>query len=303
MPYPIMFCDIQAASVPGSKRSESKLTEDALYASQSVLIVMDGATVVNGDANHFLDNASDAHWLSHRGCSILGLRLEEVSSSGGGEQQIEDAIFETLCALEREYVDVTCREVSMMTPADVPSSTLSFAVISDGKLIVGQLGDSPLSVKMRDGESLYMAGDEVLMSLDEANKEAMARLVDEGYDIASAHSAMMPQFSAMRERHCNNGEEDAYRIFCFVGKEHAAPKMATIDACDAESIVICSDGYADMFLFEPELTFGTLHDETIASVRDTLGRLVAYQDDDADCRKFMRFKRSDDITVVAAMVG
>lgn len=298
-----MFTEISTITIPGSTRSESSLSEDAFAVCPSALILMDGATVVNGDENHFAANASDACWLAHRGCSLLMERFDKISMARQGEGSILAAITEALEILEGKYRSCTERDTTSLTPADVPTSSLSFAIVSGTSLFAGQLGDSPLSIKMRDGRLISLRGDEDLISLDEANKVKMRRLIDSGMTIEQAHKAMLPEFSKNRELHCNNGEAGSYRIFCFVGKEQALPNVVSLELEDVESICLYSDGYAEIMSFESYITEERLHDLTVEDASKVVSDLMAHQDQDPNCQAVMRFKKRDDITVISARIN
>lgn len=289
------FDDIQSMSVGGEGRSNDSLTEDAFAYNKHNIIVMDGATIVDGIDNHFFDNASDAYWLSNSGCSLM---MENLSN----EISLHDALNSSLYALKSEYESALGGISNSATPADVPNSTLSCARIKGEELQIMQLGDSPISVKLTDGTYICMPGDENLEAISKNNTDDITSLLRSGNTIEEAREALRPQCIDMRRSQCNNAFSDSYSIFAFVGMEHIDPKIMCLPVSEVESICIYSDGYADLMLFDDDLDMEKLHEKTMRSIPDSIAELLCEQMDDADCISYPRFKRRDDITVVSAYI-
>lgn len=294
MPY--LFDNMHSMSIAGAGRKSKDQSEDAFRLASSSIVLMDGASVVNGDENHFYSDASDAAWLAREGSLLISSLLENPSIDE------KAAVAYALTELEGIYAD-TVRPVSCgTTPADLPSSTLSIARIVDDEFRVSQLGDSPISVKLANGKFICLPGDRNLDGWDKRNKSIVAKKLADGMQLDDIRTELAPVFSDIRRYHCNNGAPGSYRIFCFSGAHFACPQTVCLPASEVESVCVYSDGYSEMFLFEPELTMEELHEQTMRSIPSCMGKLLSYQEFDSDCTRYPRFKKRDDITVVAATV-
>lgn len=292
------FDDIRSMSIAGSTRSDSSLSEDDFAHGRNALVLMDGATVVDGNDNHFLDNASDAYWLSHRGCELM---MKELSKSGDVEAL--PVLWKVLATLKSEYEQSVGRIPVDATPADVPNSTLSCVWFAGGRLEVLQLGDSPVSLKKLDGSYVCLPGDANLAKISKRNESDIARLLGEGMDLADAVAALRPQCADMRRSMCNNGYAGSYSIFAFVGEDFIRPKTVSLPASEVESVCLYSDGYAELMMFDENMSMQSLHDETMRSIPSCMGKLLSAQELDSHCARFPRFKKRDDITVVSASIS
>ena len=292
------FDDIRSMSIAGSTRSDSSLSEDDFAHGRNALVLMDGATVIDGSDNHFLDNASDAYWLSHRGCELMMKELQKIEAT---EEML--ALRRVLATLKSEYEQVVGQIPADSTPADVPNSTLSCAWIVEDRLEILQLGDCPVSLRKVDGSYVCLPGDANLAKISQQNESDIARLIEEGTELADAVAVLRPQCVDMRRSMCNNGYAGSYSIFAFVGEDFIRPKTVSLPASEVESVCLYSDGYAELMMFDESMSMESLHDETMRSIPSCMGKLLSAQELDSHCIRFPRFKKRDDITVVSASIS
>lgn len=157
-------------------RGNPLANEDMASGGQKALVLMDGATpLLKEGGYHFFAQATDTAWLSYIGCISLCQYLNNAPAIDTIE-----AIDNLLREMRSNWERTASRKVEGLSALYLPSATVSCARLRNNDVLeLFWLADSPISIKMRDGKVLYIAGDEQWLSVSSA---AQARQQEIAHD-------------------------------------------------------------------------------------------------------------------------
>ena len=279
-----MFVNINAYSCAGLEHNE-----DAVYTAEGLLIVMDGASGLNGI--HRTDAPTDACWLSHTAVALLAEKLN------ASERSIAEALEETAEALRQGLAAFGYPE----EPELYPSGSLMIARRLGGEIELYTLGDCTALIRWRDGRPVCCCHDAAVTRLDNAVLTRAQKLADNcGGSVAQA----LPELrSYVVENRRLRNREGGYWIFDPSGRGIAHGQRLLLPAGEVHSLALMSDGFYDI----AQLEGGPTHEELMTLLENTpAAKLVEglYEALEADplLDRLPRFKLKDDATVAYARV-
>lgn len=263
--------------------------EDFAYACNDYGFVLDGATAVTNQKFSALD--SDAEWYS----MTMGRFL--INNLGDKDKSIFEIIKKGIKSIKKEYKNFSGDSEVL----DFPSSTLSLARIVDENIEFYTICDSMILVEDIFGnvfeifDSRNAVNDSIRMSyiLDKVNNERLTvpevrvKYPDIIFNGRKLRNTIGHQYVlADDEKVVDNG------IFFSMQKSFV------------KKIVILSDGFSqcfDLFKFVSAEEFV----KKINCEEDAIKfykKLTKMQNKDADCKKFLRFKKTDDASLVCMIL-
>lgn len=298
---PFVFTDIAITSYAASHRENPLANEDMASGGQKALVLMDGTTPLLKEGDyHFFVQASDTAWMSYIGCISLCQYLNNTPAIDTIE-----AIDNLLREMRSNWERTVGRKAEGLSALHLPSATVSCVRLRTNDVLeLFWLADSPISIKIRDGKVLYIAGDEQWLSVSAA-AQAHQREIAHDMSLNEKERARAAAEVSMDLRwRANTGLPDGYEIFCFCGEENIYGCERTLNAGDVESICIYSDGYAEILRFDETMTVEGLHEMSMseAGQRKVIECLREFQRADSSCSRVPRAKPEDDATVIAAHV-
>lgn len=279
-----MFVNINTYSGTGLEHNE-----DAVYAAQGLLIVMDGASGLNGI--HRTDAPTDARWLAQTTVALLAEKL------GSSERPIAGALEETAEALRRELAVFGYPE----EPELYPSGSLMIARLLGREIELYTLGDCTALIRWRDGRPVCCCHDAAVTRLDDAVLTRAQKLAERGG--GSIAQALPELRSFVVENRRLRNREGGYWIFDPSGKGIAHGQRLLLSAGEVHSLALMSDGFYDIVQLED----GPTHEELMLLLESTPAEKLVeglYEALEADplLDRLPRFKLKDDATVAYARV-
>lgn len=279
-----MFCNINAFTKAGLQHNE-----DAVFAGNGLLIVMDGASSLGGI--HLTDAPTDACWLAEETVTMLAKKLSKPA------MPITQALDETAVKL-RERLH-TCGY-----PADgdaYPSGSLMIARETEGQVELFSLGDCTALIRFCDARPVLCFHDDAVTRLDGsvlAQAAALAR--NSGKSVAEVLPQLRNELVKNRQkRNTNSG----YWIFDPSGAGISHGERMLLPVADIHSLALMSDGFHDILEVAGAPSCNQLMEllET-TSAQQLINDLFAVLEADPGLDRYPRFKVKDDATVAFTRV-
>lgn len=270
-------------------RPGHRVNEDAVAVTGHALIVVDGATGLDGA--RVTGWPSDAQWFSHRLTALLTQRIEELSTS------IPDILRSCLHALHREFTDMAG---SPVTAAEAqPSASVIIARTDGADLEVFSLGDCQAVVGHRDG-SVSVCHDRTVETLDGAVIDTMSSRARDHRSTNRAARAQVTEHLIRNRRLMN--VPGGYWIADLGATGVAHGRLDIFDATQVRDLALMTDGFAAthalVHLFDSPAHL--LRALRTTSPEPVIEALFALLDADPDYASYPRLKHLDDSTVVHA---
>ncbi len=274
-----------------------KPNDDAFAHADKLVAVFDGATMV---ADPVLHADSDAAWIARKGAE--GVIRNDVAGLPA-----KDILKLTAKMVERDYRAQRFREpvanyenpfAAMMLlrlEGNEPSSGLANGSVANAvgqtKILMDALwfGDCAALVKPPGGDT-FVIGETLELRVDEAEK-ARALFADGQIRTPEIVAALR----ASRNR-LNNGGKWAFGTDSACA-DHVNEKRVAV--AKGTVILVASDGFLALVSDYGRYTPETLIAASVSrGLKSLFTELRAVEEADADCRKFPRFKTSDDATAI-----
>lgn len=283
-----MLKTISKLSINGFVSGKGEVcNEDSVFSSENVLVVIDGATGLNGI--HLTDSDTDAAWLSQRLCSLLGEGLSDLSSA------VPEILKRSAAQLKTELDEMGYDRYEN----SYPSAGVAVARLNNGMLECFSLGDVPVVVTKKDGSLLYIC-DGALSARDDKVIEKMKSIHEQtGCTVAQARQQVN---DILLKNRLEMNQKGAY--YCFeptgAGIDFITHKDIPIE--DISLIALMSDGfYAAVSCFK--IISGNeelMRQLTDGKAEEILHSIKSLAHEDTDLNRFPRFKIMDDSSVIAA---
>lgn len=263
-----------------------KPNEDAFAAEPVALAVLDGATPLS---EPLLPGKSDAAWLSQFGARRL---LSHIKAGDAPRA----ALRHTLADAEHSFNGL--RKRAPKERYELPFASMVFAVPQEGGFDALWFGDCSALVKRPDA-SVEAVGSAFDRRGAESG-EAMRYMEKTGLPPVGALNRpdALPLFQTGRAKANTPGGTYLFGVEPQASEHVARQKIA---APEGTLVLLCTDGFlaltSDYGLYDPEGLMAAAAEKGLAALGNELRTLEA---DDAEGRKFPRFKKSDDATAVLA---
>lgn len=277
-----MFFDVNVSTKAGLAHNE-----DAVFANQSLLIVMDGASSLGGF--HLTPAPTDACWLAGETVAMLAEKLALPSVS------IPEALTQTAAELRAKLLAFGYPE----DPYTFPSGSVMLARDLGDQVELFSLGDCTALVCYADGRPALCFHDDAVTRLDAAVLAQAGKLAREaGMDVADVLPRLHPM---LVENRLKRNRENGYWIFEPAGLGVPHGQRLLLPKENMHSLALMSDGFYDMV----EMDGGPSHQQMLNLLETTpadalIERLYAALEKDPRLNAFPRFKIKDDATVAFA---
>ncbi len=274
---------LETLSLPGYP---DKPNEDGFAAEPEALAVLDCATPV---AAPLLPGKSDAAWLSQFGARRL---LAHIKASDSPRAALRHAM------ADAEHSFRGLRKRSPQHRYELPFASMVFAVPNDNGFDVLWFGDCSALVQ-RPGEDVETVGSAFDRRGTESG-DALRYGEKTGLpSVVAAHrSEALAMFQASRAKANLPGGSYLFGVEPQASEQVARARIA---APPGTLILLCTDGFlalaSDYGLYNPQSLIAAAAAKGLAALG---AELRAVEEDDAEGRKFPRFKKSDDATTVLA---
>ena len=270
-----------SCSGAATRLGDKPYNEDAFFLGETFCGVFDGATGLTEAAPVMADYPSDAAWFVAESKRYLGRHLSDTTQT---IQQICQAAM------------AVCREQWQggLSANAIPSAGLALARQNGTALECFCLGDVSLSVRLASGVFLSFPESE-LSSLDHAALQEAIAYRKRGHCWSDAIAYIRPM---LQEHRRMRNQPGGYAALDLLGQWPKA-RTATLPLAQAQSIFLCSDGFAQLIDFGIAKNLSDLHrNAEEQGIEPLLSRLTKVQQADPDCLKVARFKCMDDATAV-----
>jgi hypothetical protein len=265
-------------------RAGREWNEDACFVSDDFGFVLDGATNVSGQ--NFSGAESDAKWFSNEWKEYLISALHQ-----------DKDIMEIL----RTGVDVITKKYKKLSKnakiIDYPSSAVSIARRRNGKIEFYVLGDSPIIVKTILGKSFLI--EDSRNTINDAICKSEVELISKENNISLIEARKLhPEIVAAGRAKKNT--LGYYYVLADSKKAIDFGFLFEIPEKLVSKVLIMSDGYSQVYDLVGFMTSDEMA-KTINTIEDAekvFVKLKKYQNSDPTGKKYVRFKLSDDATIV-----
>jgi len=276
---------LDSISIPGNPE---KPNDDAFAHIARAAVVMDGAT---GLGDQLMPGKSDAAWLAAFGARRLMAYMGEGATPN---EAVTAALFDAQTSFEA---------LRKRPPADTwetPFSSMMFVAEDAQGIEALWFGDCAALVKRPDAP-VEIVGD----ALDKRQAEArrVARL-SEKHGLSPAAGINRPEYlDALRKARnfVNTGEHWAFGPDVRAADQVASKRIATPKGT---VLLLCSDGFlalaSDYNAYDADALVSAAQSKGLKALCE---ELRAIERDDAEGRKFPRFKTSDDATALLLRVA
>ena len=260
--------------------------EDALFACERFAFVIDGATGVDG--SKVTDAFTDAEWYARTFRDMLQHSLYE-------DQPILPIMQECVRKTAEAYASFSGAECVK----DKPSAVISLVRERDGMLEYYSLGDSVIILRRKDGGVQYILDDR-LVKLDEENFVRMKKIAqEEGIPLLQTFSRIIPYILQNRARMNKTG---GYGALAHTVEGLDTAVMGCVPISELKDVLLFSDGFAEAYdlfgLYESPAEM--IADVAENGIVQAVKKLHSAQEADPACKKFVRLKFRDDMSVVYA---
>ncbi len=263
--------------------------EDSIFSSENVLVVIDGATGLNGI--HLTNEGSDAAWLSRRLRDFLKSELTNV------DMTVPDILKRAAKQIKKELDEKGYYRFENA----YPSAGIAVVRQNNGFLECFSLGDVPVMVSDKSGNVRYIC-DEALSKRDEEVIEKMKKIHEQtNCTVAEARQRVS---DILLKNRLEMNQVGAYYIFEPTGAGIDHIKNDNIPLKDISEISLMTDGYyAALSCFNiiknREEFMRFLADGKAEEILSSLKALAFH---DSNLNQFPRFKIMDDASVIVARI-
>jgi len=264
--------------------------EDSLGFAANFAFVCDGAT---GLGDPLIPGQSDAAWLAHQAVQLLPQR----SASFGAD-------LKGLTRSAMETVAERFARLRLRTPAEryeLPFASLSAAWFDGAALHVGAFGDCTVLVRPDGGPTMRIGH---AVAEDDAGTRAEVKFFEKMRAKATTAAAMreqaMPRLCEFRNKVNTGGWHYLFGTEAFAA-DHL--RMTAIPVTGPSTVLIVSDGFFALVDQYGTHSPARLVDAAGEGLAPLYARLRAIEEDDPECQRFARFKKSDDATALLARIG
>ncbi len=259
--------------------------EDQGYVCEDFGFVIDGATGLTGE--RYSNMETDAKWYSNWWCEELKRELPNKNKSI--RQILEDGIEK----VKKDYKKLAGK----VKVKDFPSSTISIVRLNGEKIEVYTLGDSPIIMQSNTGRVDTVRDTRNTINDFAIQSMVKAIAVKENISVREANKRHPELVLEGRLRRNNYG---SYYILADDKDAIREGMYQEFNKDVIKKVLIMSDGYSqtfDLFKFisEEELMKKL---NNIEDAKKIFNKLFSLQNKDALGDKYIRFKTSDDATVV-----
>lgn len=266
-------------SQPGNPE---RVNEDAFGTAENFAWVIDGATGVG--AFECLDVPSDAAWLSSTASAILAERI------AAGTRDLTALLAETIDLLAQRFDEAVVRPPEARHQR--PTAAILIARFDADGIAAIELGDCLLVARGGDGQFGSIG---VGRPGREAEQAAAKQMHDHGATLD--HPEVRRRMREGRDRH---NTPDGYWIFGLDPEAVDHARTHRLDLAAPQTVLLATDGFAALFedygRYSPEAALEAATSRGLAALGEEL-RTVE-RDEDPSCRRYPRFKVSDDATAL-----
>lgn len=277
-----MFEIISAISVSGNK-----CNEDAILCSDKFLVVVDGATGLEGI--HLTDANSDASWLSNRICELLEKSLDQT------DIKITDILKMAAKTIKFELDNMG---YDAYAKASYPSASIAIVRQNKNYLECFTLGDAPIFLSINSeinciyDDTVSMRDNAVIDKMIAIHKETGCSMIEARKEIDN--------LLLINRREMN--QEGAYYIFEPSGAGIDNAIMKTILSNNVQFVSLMTDGF---LAIESCYNIVNSHESLMKSLIEgkseiLLSMLQKRSKKDSALELYPRFKLIDDASVIVA---
>lgn len=277
------FSNIQSLSLKGCR----EYNEDALYTTDNVLVVCDGATGVFG--HHITNSGTDAAWLAHRCADVYGHLLANMTRS-----------MSSLCTDAATLIgDEFSAYIKEEIPMDAyPSCGVCALRINGDKVEYYSLGDLSILIKHTSGQ-VQRIHDASIPNFDRPAINKMIELAKKNGKHVSEQGPHIRHL--LQQTRQKRSKEDGYAIFDPLGISASWGLCGSFVADKISSVALFSDG-ADIV---DTYKMCSSYDNYMIRLKtdgptQILQELRLLENSDPYFNKYPRFKLSDDASVIFA---
>jgi hypothetical protein len=276
---------LDSISIPGNPE---KPNDDAFAHIEKAAVVMDGAT---GLGDQLMPGKSDAAWLAAFGARRLMAYAREGALP---REAVSAALFDAQTSFE------ALRKRPPVDTWETPFSSMMFIAEDAQGLEALWFGDCAALVKHPDAP-VEIVGDALEKRQNEARR--VAKLAEK-HGLSPAAGVNRPEYmDALRKARnfVNSGEHWAFGPDVRAA-DHVASKK--IDAPRGTVLLLCSDGFlalaSDYNAYDADALVAAAQSKGLQALCEELRTI---ERNDAEGRKFPRFKTSDDATALLLRVA
>ncbi len=258
--------------------------EDWLYADEKMAFVLDGASGVSGDK--ITDRATDVVWFVEN----IG---QELRKGLHREDDVLKIIKNTVEIVAERYMQFA----GSAEVADKPSTTLSLLRIRGEYLEYYSICDSEIVIRKKDGSVLHILDDR-LTKLDNINFDRMRKIANEKGITLRAAFPYIKEYILYNRAQMNKPNGYAAIAHTTDGLESGLYGKVRLE--EVQDALLYTDGFAeayDLFRIYPSPA-ALLEEVSTKGIRAVLDNLFAAQEKDADCNRYARNKKRDDISAI-----
>lgn len=256
-------------------RKTHRYNEDAYFIKKNLFVVIDGASGLYGASTNY----SDASIL----VSLLLASLKKYDAK-------KDNIIDYLYSFSKNLANNKEYDFN-----SVPSCGISICEIKSNVINVYQIGDVECCVIKKDGSKELLRNND----LPRLDSIAMKELVDiskkENISILKSQKRIL---NTLRYNRSLMNKENGYQVFQILDNPNFKFTKYIYDLKDVACLYLASDGYYESYeILKLYPSYKELYslDSDIVKIKN---EIVKTWNEDADCSKYPRFKKYDDLTVL-----
>ncbi len=275
--------------------------EDLCGAAGDAAWVLDGATGVSppgGLAADLAEGTSDAAWYVARFDAAL---RDAIAAQPGAETRT--LLRRAMGAVEADYRDALGGRPGPGFPHPFPPSAAFVMArrMEDGLEIVG-LGDCAALFAAADGRIGCFTGDHA----SPIDKESIARLKAEQEKHPDApHREIIERMKpVLRRNRARMNTPEGYWILSFSSEALEHMRAARVSIAHDKPVMLMSDGFTRCLQMPDRISEAQLYERVLSNgAAQTAAALRRAEEEDASCRRFPRFKKSDDAACLVVSFG
>lgn len=263
--------------------------EDRIFSSDYFLVVVDGATGLNGI--YLTNEGSDAAWLSKNLCDFLIAELSDI------EMTVPEILKKTAKQLKSRLDKMGYENISN----SYPSAGIAIVRQNRNFLECFSLGDVPILISDKNGNTICIC-DEALSNRDEQVIKRMKEIhLQTGCSVAEARKMVS---DILLKNRLEMNQDGAYYVFDPTGAGIDYITTDTIPLENISDIALMTDGYyAALSCFnivKSQDEFMNLLGN--GKAKEIFNSIKSLAFEDRDLNEFPRFKVMDDASVIVANI-
>lgn len=273
--------------------SEKKYNEDTVGFTKTSAFIIDGASGLT--RTNVTNSENDVYWYITQWKEVLKTNLD-------ADKNLKEILKDSIKIIRSRFYSIADKE--KVNALDYPSAAIAIVRLRNNNIEYFILGDCSIVLKHVDGKVYYLKDDRVT-KLD----NLVIKNIIEEYQNNMNEDKIFKGFSEktldmLRENRLKKNTDTGYWILEFDEKAIDEGIYGSFPATDSVGAVLMSDGFSAAIDNYRLIDVNSIFDYVkIYGLEKIYNSIKDIEEDDIDCIKYPRLKKSDDCSAIHMEIG